>query len=456
MTDTLLKDDCGYTAAKKSIRHAMGQFEGCSDEERFVLQHDLDQLQSMAEKLESGRIEIVVFGEISTGKSALINALVGSVVSEVNVQGGWTKEVWHVHWDGCGYRVPGFAHSEVVLVDTPGLNEVDGSQRGIMAQEAAARADLILFVTDSDLNETEYESLVQLASSHKPILLVLNKIDLYSSEEQERLLALFKSPRYARVIDPQNFLCASADPKAVEYLIESSEGTIRTEWRKVPSDVAGVRWKILEVLEKEGKALLALNGAMYAADKSDHIGAMRIRMREDRASKTIWSFAVMKAIAVAVNPLPAADVFAGSAMDVTMVATLARVYGITMTTTNARALVNSIFKAAGWVLFSEALAHVAAAIFKGLTLGYGTAITALPQGAAAGYGSYVVGQAARYYFEHGASWGQEAPKTVVTRILELTDRESVFRRLKVEIRKKIRLNPYARATDRCDGGTDRR
>ena len=36
------------------------------------------------------------------------------------------------------------------------------------------RADLVLFVTDSDLNQVEYSALVELAASHKPILLVLN------------------------------------------------------------------------------------------------------------------------------------------------------------------------------------------------------------------------------------------------------------------------------------------
>ena len=57
-------------------------------------------------------------------------------------------------------------------------------------------------------------------------------------------------------------------------------------------------------------------------------------------------------------------------------------------------------------------------------------LTAVPQGAAAGYGSYIVGQAAKYYFEHGASWGGEAPKTVVQRILEETDKQSVLEQLK--------------------------
>ena len=58
-------------------------------------------------------------------------------------------------------------------------------------------------------------------------------------------------------------------------------------------------------------------------------------------------------------------------------------------------------------------------------------------------GLCIVGQAARYYFEHGASSGQQGPKRVVTRILENTDKQSVIQRLKEEIKKKITLNRYA-------------
>ena len=81
--------------------------------------------------------------------------------------------------------------------------------------------------------------------------------------------------------------------------------------------------------------------------------------------------------------------------------------------------------------------------FKALTLGYGTVLTAVPQGAAAGYGSYIVGQTAKYYFEHGASWGGEGPKKIVKRILDETDKQSVLERLKDEIRKTLNLNPHA-------------
>lgn len=435
--------DANYDDALAALKQAIGQFDGCSAQERAALQNELQQLEQMTEKLQSGRVQIVVFGEISTGKSALINALLGESKTEVNVQGGWTRDVWHLPWDGSGYRVPGFAQSEVVLVDTPGLNEVDGASRTNIAQEAAARADLILFVTDSDLNDTEFTALVELAASHKPILLVLNKVDLYTHEQLEKLLAVFKGPRLRGLIDAGDVILTAADPKPVEYVIEGANGSIRQEFRKPVAKVEQLRMRILEVLQREGQALVALNAAMYAADRSDKIAAMRIRMREDQAQVTIWTYAGMKSIAVALNPVPVVDVLGGSAIDVAMVVTLAEVYGIRFTKENAVALIGSILKAAGWVILSEAAVHAASNIFKGLTLGYGTVLTALPQGAAAGYGSYVVGQAARYYFQHGASWAGDAPKNVITRILDATDKESVLRQLKDEIKKKIRLNPYA-------------
>ena len=427
----------------EAVRRAIADFQDCSQQEREQLQHDLDQLGSMAEKLESGRVEIVVFGEISTGKSALINALVGDVLTQVNVQGGWTKDVWHVPWEGIGYCVPGYAHSQVVLVDTPGLNEVDGAQRAEMARTAAVRADLVLFVTDSDLNETEYSALEELVASNKPILLVLNKADLYRPEELEQLLVLFRGPRLEGLIDADNVLVTQADSREVEYVIESGEGASRSEWRKPPPQVDELRARILEVLEAEGKSLLALNALMFAADKSDRMVALRVRCRESAAADLIWKYAVMKSLAVALNPVPAADVLGGTAVDAAMVVNLGRIYGVGITTSNARSLVTSILKAAGWVMLSEAAVTYASSVFKALTVGYGSVVTMLPQGAAAGYGSYIVGEAARYYFQHGASWGDQSAKQVITEILDNTDKKSVFEKLKTEIKKSISLNPYA-------------
>ena len=172
--------DPNYREAVTAVEDTLRQLRGCPDAEREKLQSDIAQLTEMYDKVTSGRVEIVIFGEISTGKSAMINALIGRAVAEVDVQGGWTKQIWGTNWEGSGHVIPGLEKSEVVIIDTPGINEVDGADRAELAETTARRSDLILFVTDSDLNETEYAALVELAAIQKPIIVVFNKIDLYS------------------------------------------------------------------------------------------------------------------------------------------------------------------------------------------------------------------------------------------------------------------------------------
>jgi small GTP-binding protein len=435
--------DADYLAAMESLQAAMSQLKCCTEEERAELAGDVDELGRMAEKLRAGRVEIAVFGEISTGKSALINALCGEERASVNVRGGWTKDVWHVPWESAGYCVPGFDESQLVLIDTPGLNEVDGANRAEMAHAAAARADLVIFVVDSDINDTEYRALVELSASNKPLLLVLNKADLYRPDQLADLLAVFRGPRLIGIVSPDHIVTAAADPREVEYVIEGADGRTRSEWRKPKPQVDDVRARIIELLATEGKAILALNAAIFAADKSDRMAALRVRYREEEAARVIWSFAATKAMVVAYNPVAVADVIGGVAVDATMVVTLGRIYGISISMYNARSLASSIAKSAGLVTVFEALVSWASSAFKALTGGFGSVLTHVPQGAAAGFGSYIVGQAARYYFQHGASWGNQSPKQVVLNILENTDKQSVLDRLKTEIIKKLAVNRHA-------------
>ncbi len=339
--------------------------------------------------------------------------------------------------------MPGLADSQVVLVDTPGLNEVGGQQRTQLAGEAAQHADLILFVTDSDLNDTEFAAILELAQVHKPMIVVLNKIDLYTPEQRQRLLEVLRDERLRDIVAPHNIVLTAADPREIEYVIEAADGSQQHQWRKPDPDIETLRVRIIEVLAQDGKELLALNAAMYAADKSDRMAVVRVQLRNDKAQRVIRGYAALKALAVGLNPIAVTDVLGGSAVDVAMVVTLAHIYGLEMSPYHARGLISSVFKAAGWLMLAEAATSVLSSTFKGLTLGYGTPLTALPQGAAAGYGSFVVGQAAKYYFEHGSSWGGETPKTVIRRILKETDKSSVIAELREEIRSRLAHNPHA-------------
>ena len=431
-----------YEDALVTVQRTLDRLQGCEPRERDALVREWSSLTDMARKLETGRVDIALFGEVSSGKSALINALVGEYIADVNVQGGWTKEVWKVGW-GVPHAIRGLGSSELVLLDTPGINEVNDTTRAALALEAAQRCDLILFVTDADLNQREFEALTGLASANKPMILVFNKVDLYTPAQRTRILDVLRAERLPHVIGPQDIVMTAADPLEREVVYENADGSTRTEWRKPRPDVEQLKVRILEVLDREGKALLALNASLFAADTSDKVASVKVRLRDRHAQRAIWTYAVSKALAVAGNPVPLLDVGGGLAIDTTMVVTLADIYGLPMSKRNAAGLIKDILMSAGWVTLGEWITHLVANAMKASTFGAATLLTALPQGLAAGYGSYIVGQAAKYYLEHGASWGDEGPKTVVRRILDSAEKDSVMEKLREEVDRTLQ-------GDRCE------
>ncbi len=435
-----------YRDAIASLRGTLAEIDRCSDGERSALTAELAEVGGVTEKLASGRVDIVVFGEISTGKSALINALAGSPVAHVGVEGGVTRAAGRVPWRTCTYSLEGHADSRVDLIDTPGLNEVDGAERARLAREQARRADLVLFVTDSDLNEIEWATLRELAHVHKPTLVVLNKADLYTPEQRARLRDVI-AERVAEIVAPEDVVVVSADPMPREVIVQAHDGSERSELRRPKPDVEELMLRILAILDREGKALVALNGSLFATDLGDKLRSAKVRLRDAEAQKLILRFAALKGAAVALNPVPIADIAGGFAADATMVAALARVYGERISLRGAGRLASRIALSVGWVTLAEWLAHAAAGLVKGFTLGAGIVVTSLPQGIAASYGSWIVGQAAKYYFEHESGWAGQSPKKVVRAIVASTDKGSVVRKLKDEILERLRGNRHASDLD---------
>jgi len=442
----------GLRAASAAVQEVIDKVAGSRGEERAVLESELRRLEALRAKLEARRVDIAIFGEIDTGKSALVNALSGEPAAEVSVRGGWTREVARIPWEA-GMRSLGGADAAsnpggaIVLLDTPGVNEVEGRARAAMAREAAERADLILFVTDSDLNELEHAALAELAATGRPVLLVFNKTDLYSSSQRDEILSAL-ADRTRELLPADHIVTSSADPQPVEVIVEHADGTESSQLRHPEPDVSALRDRMLELLRTEGEAMLALGAAMSAADASDRMASVRIEMRQRLANRLIWSFMVTKAIAVSANPIFAADVLGGLVVDASMVASLAKVYGIPLNVTHSAKLARSILLAAGLVTAAGFATDATMSLLKGLTLGVSTLVTAPIQAAAAGYGTYIVGQATRYYLEHGASWAGRSPKQVVRAILASTDRRAIVDQLRDEIRDRLWLNRHAGAGER--------
>ncbi len=398
---------------------------------REALAQDYDAVQAMLDKLEHGHIHLAAFGRVSTGKSSLLNALIGEDRFTVSPLHGETQrssmQAWREEEAGGVY-----------LIDTPGLDEAGGEEREMLAKEVAGRADLVLFVVDGDITETELDSLRTLLTRGRPIIVVLNKSDLFTADEQAQLLATLRE-RTDGLIDASHIIAAAAQPRPQTVIEVDADGNEVTTSRVRAPDVEDLRVLLWDILDAEGKTLAALNASLFAADLSDQVGRRILAARREIGDRLVRTYCVGKGIAVAFNPVPVADLFAAAFIDVGMVVHLSRVYGLPLSKREAGSLVGVIVAEAAALMGTVWALHFVSSALKVGTIGLSTVLTAGAQGAVAYYSTYIVGRIAAEYLAKGKSWGEGGPKHVVQRILDDLDRETVLRDARREIRARLKL-----------------
>ena len=398
---------------------------------RDALAHDYDAVQAMLDKLEHGYLHLAAFGRVSTGKSSLLNALVGGEAFSVSPLHGETRQSSMQAWDEV-------EAGGVFLIDTPGLDEAGGEKREAMAREVAGRSDLVIFVLDGDITETELLALRTVLTQGRPVLVALNKIDLFTSDEQASLLGSIRA-KTKGIVDADHVVAVTAQPRPqVVIEVDANGDEIESERQREP-DVEALRLKLWDILDAEGKTLAALNASLFASDLSDQVGRRILAARSELGEKLVRTYCVGKGIAVAFNPVPVADLFAAAFIDVGMVIHLSRVYDLPLSRREAGSLVKVIVAEAAALMGTVWALHFVSSALKVGTAGLSTIVTAGAQGAIAYYSTYVVGQVAAKYLGEGKSWGEGGPKHVVKQILDSLDRDTVLHDAKREIQARLGL-----------------
>jgi len=416
--------DSNLELAKESLNQLLDDSR-VPDSVRNVLRGEYQQLRTMLDKLENGHLHIAVFGRVSVGKSSVLNALLGKEAFSVSILHGETKTEGIEEWqevDAGG----------VYLIDTPGINEIDGEERERLAHEVASRSDLLLFVVDSDLTDIELKALKTVAETQRPIILVVNKSDQYNEKEILQLRNIIRK-RVAGIIAPENIVFTAASPSQQTVVYVDEEGNEKETVRQRPVDIINLKSRLWDIIESEGKTLAALNASLFAGNLSEQLGEKILATRREVGEKTIHMYCIAKGIAVALNPIPVADLLAAAAIDVSLVIHLSRIYGLPMSKSEAGELIKTI-AAQMLALYATFWAiHFASSALKIGTAGFSTVVTGVAQGAVAWYGTLVVGRVAEEYLAKGKSWGETGPKLTVQNILDSLDRDSVLSEAKEEI-----------------------
>ena len=147
---------------------------------------------------------LVIVGEFNAGKSAFINALIGSPVAQEGVTPTTAQINVLQYGDTLDRQVkekslhvitaPAPILRDIHIVDTPGTNAIIREHEAITS-EFVPRSDLVLFVTSADrpFTETERAFLEQIRGWGKKVVIVINKVDILGGpgevEEVRRFVA---------------------------------------------------------------------------------------------------------------------------------------------------------------------------------------------------------------------------------------------------------------------------
>lgn len=289
---------------------------------------DIDQarreLSALGESEQPEAVHIAMFGEISSGKSSLIHALLPDAEVETGVVGGTTRELQYHRWDN-ELGMP------LILVDMPGLNEQDATLDS-MSQAEMARAHLVLFVVEGDLTADQFDSLQMVVDYAKPCVLVLNKADRYQPQELEQLLARLEE-RAASLLDqhPETKIevvpASAGGVKEVTLLLPDGSSQLHSRHQK--PDLAALQSTVQRLLQNySANELEALRRKAVMRLVWQQLDQQQVAFRRQRSEQLVKSHTRKAVVAALATVSPGTDLLVQGYLGVSMVQDLCRLYQV--------------------------------------------------------------------------------------------------------------------------------
>ena len=298
------------------------------------------------EKFKKKKLIIALYGSVNSGKSSTINALIDKPLASVTAVAGQTKEI----------RLYKFTKDENVwIADNPGLDDINEENSAQAKEFIEEGADIILFFFNAGVgaSKSTVDAYEELQGLDKPIIAILNKIDMFHNNEQEEMVQDIKEKTGAKVVP-----ISAYDKRGIDVLHQ----------------------RIMEILKSEGKGLLYLK-------------VLKSQFKDEGVDKWITAVTI-SAAGVGAIPIPGADIIPLTTLQVGLAMKIAFIYerkvtkedvlqlvAATVTGTIGRQIYRggiALLKAAGLIAVPVAVAvmAVAAAVAASVTYGFGHACKA--------------------------------------------------------------------------------
>jgi len=283
--------------------------------EKCVLNNEIINFNQQLFRLKEKIIRIGVYGKTGVGKSSISNKILQEKYFQTGILNGSTKGIQSKEFT----LKKNFIKS-VELFDFPGFDICNPNKKKEEIQQLKT-LDLILFATSGDLNRQELDKLLWLIKQGKNITIIINKIDIWGTEEikiiknniKEKLPTNCKIPIITYSIK-DNDLCNKN--KIFNYLNIT--------------------------LNRIGYSLIIYNTYQLANNLAYNIKEKRLIKRKQKAQSLIGKFATVKASSVALNPMIFIDMVGSATIDTLLINELSKVYGLKVKSKSAISLLKSL------------------------------------------------------------------------------------------------------------------
>ena len=234
-----------------------------SDESLHNLRKAIDQLDEL--------FLIVAVGEFNSGKSALVNAMLGEKVLTEGVTPTTARVTLVRFGETVGEQVvdDGFAivtHplallKELNIVDSPGTNAIN-RQHERLTNEFVPHSDLVLFVTSADrpLTESERLFLEKIIAWGKKIVIVINKSDILEDAQARQEVEAFVRDNAANILKSQPEVFSVSARMAQKAALAATDA--EREASRSASGITALERYITETLDDNSRLELKLRNPL--------------------------------------------------------------------------------------------------------------------------------------------------------------------------------------------------
>ncbi len=280
-----------------------------------------EELERLNARKETGQINIAFFGDVSTGKSSIIQTLLPSAGVEISLRGGSTREIHEYLWQTS-------SGDRLLLTDLPGRNEAEGSLDEL-ARDEAVRAQIVVYVVDSDLSRSQFEDIQELYTFGKPLIIAFNKSDLYTPEEKQQLKERIQSRFGTNTAHQQSPQVVFIQSGGIEEVIRVyPDGREETIQRQRKTDVSALSETLQTEIDNRIEWLENLRDASVFSLVQTKLDESRASFRREQAEKIVRTGTRNAVIGALAAISPGTDIIIQGVIGTRMIQELCKLYDV--------------------------------------------------------------------------------------------------------------------------------